>query len=169
MPTLFGADDYYRAGIERMQQARQLFDDGESYALSMYCSGLAVECVLRAFRWLHIRTFDGRHDLRELFKVSRFIQIATETFQDCGYAEEHNVSESLRIHAAMTEVDALWMNNLRFVSESKHKRYLFELGRLHGIKGDGNKRVALSLLIAAHVIVDQGALVWSLRKKSKPR
>ena len=169
MPTQFGADDYFQASIERMQQARSLFEDGESYALSMYCSGLAVECLLRAFRWLHDRSFDGRHDLRELLKASRFIQVSTETLRDSGYAEEDRASASLRLHAAMTELDALWMNSLRFVSESKLKRYLFESGRLHGIKGDGKKWVASSMLDAAYVIVEQGALVWRLKKKSKPR
>jgi hypothetical protein len=47
----FRAEDYYRAGLERMRQARTVYHEGESFALAMYSGGLAVECMLRAFRW----------------------------------------------------------------------------------------------------------------------
>ena len=169
MPTQFGADDYYLAGIERMQQARQLFDDGESYALSMYCSGLAVECVLRAFRWLTDRSFDGRHELNELFKASRFSHISDEAMRACGYSVEHSTQTIMELHAAMAEIVTLWRNSLRFTSEAKLKRFLFELGRTNGVKGDASKLAAKSLLSASRVLVDHGTLIWHLRKNSKPR
>jgi hypothetical protein len=56
----FKAEDYYRAGVERIQQARRIYSDGQNYALAMYCSGLAVECLLRAFRWTKDPSFEGR-------------------------------------------------------------------------------------------------------------
>jgi hypothetical protein len=46
----FNAEHYFHASIERMRQARYLYRAGDAYALSMYASGLAVECILRAFR-----------------------------------------------------------------------------------------------------------------------
>jgi HEPN domain-containing protein len=46
----FNAQEYYQVGLERMVQARRLYGDEGNYALAMYCSGLAVECLLRAFR-----------------------------------------------------------------------------------------------------------------------
>jgi len=45
------AEHYFNASIERIHQARRLYRAGDSYAFSMYASGLAVECILRAFRW----------------------------------------------------------------------------------------------------------------------
>jgi hypothetical protein len=62
----FTGKEYYRAAMERMRQAHRLFKASDSYALAMYCGGLAVECILRAFRWDKDRSFEGRHDLQEL-------------------------------------------------------------------------------------------------------
>ena len=36
----FRADEYFRAGTERMRQARAIHHAGQSYALAMYCGGL---------------------------------------------------------------------------------------------------------------------------------
>ena len=47
----FTAEQYYRAGVERMKQARRIYHDGTAYSLAIYCGGLAVESLLRAFRW----------------------------------------------------------------------------------------------------------------------
>ena len=47
----FRAEQYYRVSLERMRQARKIYDDASGYALAMYCGGLAVESLLRAFRW----------------------------------------------------------------------------------------------------------------------
>jgi hypothetical protein len=47
----FRDEEYYQAAIERMRQAREIHSSKESYALAMYCSGLAVECMFRAFPW----------------------------------------------------------------------------------------------------------------------
>jgi hypothetical protein len=43
--------EHYQAAAERMRQAREIHVSGRSYALAMYCSGLAAEFILRAFRW----------------------------------------------------------------------------------------------------------------------
>ncbi len=40
----------------------------------MYCGGLAVECILRAFRWRKDPSFEGRHDLEELFEASGLLR-----------------------------------------------------------------------------------------------
>lgn len=66
----FDDQAYYRASVERMRQARSIHVSGESYSLAMYCGGLAVECMLRAFRWSKDRSFEGRHDLEDLLKAS---------------------------------------------------------------------------------------------------
>ena len=45
----FSADQYYQAGVQRMEQAWEIYHCGNAYALAMYCGGLAVECLLRGF------------------------------------------------------------------------------------------------------------------------
>jgi HEPN domain-containing protein len=74
----FTAEQYYRVSLERMNQARRLYRDGTAYALMMYCGGLAVESLLRAFRWAADPTFEGRHDLSDLLKSSRLLRIDDE-------------------------------------------------------------------------------------------
>ena len=71
----FRDTDYYRASLERMRQAQTLSKKGDAYALSMYCSGLAVECLLRAFRWKEDQSFEGRHDLNDLLKASGILRV----------------------------------------------------------------------------------------------
>src|SRR2546423_5493409 len=71
----FRAEQYYRASLERMEQSRRLYQDGRAFALAMYCAGLAVESLLRAFRWTEDASFEGRHDLSELLKASRLLTI----------------------------------------------------------------------------------------------
>ncbi len=74
----FTAEQYYRVSLERMKQAHRLYQDGTAYSLTMYCGGLAVESLLRAFRWTTDTSFEGRHDLSELLKASRFFRIDDE-------------------------------------------------------------------------------------------
>jgi len=71
----FNEDEYYRASVERMRQARAIHDSDTSYAFSTYARGLAAERMLRAFRWKKDRSFEGRHDLEDLLKSSELLTI----------------------------------------------------------------------------------------------
>ena len=55
-----------------------MYQQKESFALSMYTAGLAVECLLRAFRWKKDKSFEGRHDLEDLLKASGLLRIGEE-------------------------------------------------------------------------------------------
>ena len=48
-PYAVYADQYYQAGVQRMEQAWEIYHCGNAYALAMYCGGLAVECLLSRF------------------------------------------------------------------------------------------------------------------------
>ena len=112
----FRAEDYFRAATERMQQARGIYEAGKSYALAMYCAGLAVECLLRAFRWNKDPSFEGRHDLEDLLRASALL-ITNETWmRRQGASEEEVFSYTVALRAALTHVTTLWHNNLRFAS-----------------------------------------------------
>ena len=115
----FRSEDYFRAAIERWKEARILHDAGDHYALSMYCSGLAVECMPRAFRWNKQESFDGRHDLKELLKASDLLRTNDHRVNRNDSRDVvPDYSQDLR--AAINEVAALWHNNLRFASEDRH-------------------------------------------------
>lgn len=56
-----------------MGQAQLLYRDSSSYALCIYIAGLAVECMLRAFKGKSGLTFDEKHNLKKLFAESGFL------------------------------------------------------------------------------------------------
>jgi len=160
----FRAEDYFRAAGERISEAREVYAHGR-YALAMYCSGLAVECLLRAFRWLHDRSFHGRHDLRELLRASRLLSINEAAMLADGDTQEQIIAAERRLSIAMNEVIILWHNNMRFASESRLKSYLNRLGRLRRLKGDGVKKIARDLLTAATDVVNHGEALWMYATK----
>lgn len=54
----FRPEHYFQAAIQRMKQANHLYQEGRSFALSIYVGGVAVECMLRAFKMLRDPSFD---------------------------------------------------------------------------------------------------------------
>ena len=162
----FRAEQYFRVGLERMNQARTLYRDGTAFSLSMYCSGLAVESLLRAFRWTEDASFEGRHDLSDLLKASRLLRIDDEYMRLNEESEERIYFSGVTLREAMNEVIMLWHNNLRFASEASLKAYLNQLGRLRGIKGDPLKKNAMDLLVAAQTVIDRGVILWTSKTKS---
>lgn len=161
----FGAEDYYRASVERMREAREIHKRGESYALAMYTGGLAVECLLRAFRWHQEAAFEGRHDLRELLKASELLRSNEEAMRRKGVRIEDIEETSRSLHAAISEVVILWHNNLRFASEANLRSNLDRIGRIRGIKGDALRKNSDDLLNAAQTLIDRGTTLWILKKK----
>jgi hypothetical protein len=161
----FRAEEYYQASTERMRQARILYDGGEDFALAMYCAGLAVECLLRAFRWTEDATFEGRHDLAELLKASRLLRVDEEHMRRRGLAQEEILEAGQALRAAVNEVVAVWHNNLRFASEDSLKAYLKRIGRLQRVRGNPLKGNARELIVAAQTVINRGVTLWVSRKR----
>ncbi len=162
----FTAEQYYRVSLERMKQARGLYQDGGAYSLTMYCGGLAVESLLRAFRWTADTSFEGRHDLSELLKASRLLRIDDEYMRRKGASDEAIQGSGVALRGAMNEVIILWHNNLRFACEASLKASLNKLGRVKGVKGDPLKKNALDLLNAAQTVMNRGVTLWTSKIKS---
>jgi len=101
-----------------MDQARKLYQDGTACALAMYCGGLAVECLLRAFRWKVDASFEGRHDLSELLRASRLLRFDDDCVRRKGASEKSIHESAVNLRGAINEVVVLWHNNLRFTSEA---------------------------------------------------
>ena len=156
----FRAEQYYRASLERMKQATRLYRDGTAFALTIYCGGLAVESLLRAFRWTHNPTFEGRHDLSDLLKASRLFTFDDDYMHRRGKSDLQ-IGESRRsLKGAMNEVIALWHNDQRFASEASIVAYLKKIDRFQGVKGDPLKKNALELIDAAQTVVARGTVLW---------
>lgn len=157
----FRAHEYYAAGLDRIGQAKTIHLEGGSYALSMYCSGLAVECLLRAFRWKDDTSFEGRHDLNDLLKASGILQINDDLMRKKKRPEEEISQYGKQLRAAMNEVIVLWHNSLRFASEGTLEAFLRRSGRLQGIRGDALKKNSSDLLEAAQTIINRGVALWT--------
>ena len=162
---LFRAEEYYKASTERMRQARALYRVGRSYALATYSAGLAVECLLRAFRWVKDKSFHGRHDLEDLLKSSDLLYIDEAYSRGQGVSDDEIRQLARELRLAMSEVIALWHNNLRFACEDSLRAFLRRIERLQGIKGDALKKNAADLLNAAQRVIDRGVRLWTSRKK----
>ncbi len=161
----FRADQYYQVSLERMEQSRKIYRGGNSFALAMYCGGLAVECLLRAFRWTEDSSFEGRHDLSELLKASRILTVDEEYMRRRRASEQEIRTSGSIIRRAVDDIVLLWHNNLRFASEASVKTLLSGLGRLRKVKGDPLKKNALELLNAAETVVDRGVVLWKSKTK----
>lgn len=161
----FNAEQYYHVSLERMKQATRLYQDGTAYALAMYCGGLAVESLLRAFRWTHDSSFEGRHNLTDLLKESRLLSFDEEFMRRRGRTQQEIDVSGLKLRSAVNEVVALWHNNLRFASEASLKLSLQKSGKLGRIKGDAIKKNTSNLLVSAQAVVDRGAAIWISQKK----
>jgi hypothetical protein len=162
----FRAEEYYQASLERMRQAAKIYQDGKAYALAMYCGGLAVECLLRAFRWTEDTTFEGRHDLADLLKASRLLKINEDAMRRRRVSEDAVREAGSELRKAVNEVTILWHNNLRFASESSLKAFLKRLGRLHRVKGDPLKKNAQDLINAAQAVINRGVALWMSKRRS---
>jgi len=159
------AREYYEASVERMRQAWQLHQAGSSYALAMYCAGLAVECMLRAYRWKKDQTIDSRHDLKELLKTSDLIRLNEDNMKARGHSEERVRNQIVSFQTNINDVVVLWNNLHRFRSESGVKAFLLRVHRVQGVRGDPLKKNSLDLLKAAQAIHDRGVVLWTSKTK----
>lgn len=157
----FRAHEYYQASLQRMKQALAIYRQGESFALAIYCGGLAVECLLRAFRWTEDANFDGRHDLSELLRTSGLLRIDEDYMRRKGESDATIRESGIQLHSAMNEVMILWHNNLRYASEASLRAFLNRMDKLSGIKGDPLKKNAADLLNAAQTVIDRGVTLWT--------
>jgi HEPN domain-containing protein len=161
-------DHYFGASLERLRQAWTLYQEGNSYALAMYVAGVAVECMLRAFKMRKETTFDEKHDLERLFRASGMLKIDPELLKAKGLSEEQAQAHFRGLQAAMVDVCRLWANDYRYASEARMRVHLKQRKLDRGVKGDCLKAKALSLLNASQQVISKGVYQWNLLKRSKP-
>jgi hypothetical protein len=176
MGCVIDAKDYAEAARERVAQGRFVFDvpqedaerelDDKRYALVVYLSGLAVECVFRAYRLKTDMKFDGRHNLESLFAVSgldEYLREALETEK----ADDEQIAERVReLRAAVKDVASLWRNAYRYASDRVLLKDLVERGLVDRKMNKGSKAEVLrartrEVLDAAETIVRAGEDAWT--------
>ena len=146
-------ETYREAAMEHIASASDLWHAG-SYVLANYVSGLAVECMLRAYATrLHPQQWDkSDHSLVSWYKEARFDLIVPD-------------SKRQIIGTSIGEVRTNWENRQRYSSSSllraefKHKK----LDR--GISGDFVKEITKNTLDAASEIAFLGDAQWKNSQK----
>jgi hypothetical protein len=92
-------DDYRTASLERVADARTLYE-ARHFSSALYLAGVAVACILRAYRTREDPAFGSRHDLAELLRAS-------------GLASFIPRQRREELSVALTEVWARWKNGYR--------------------------------------------------------
>lgn len=158
----FTAEHYFRASLERIRQAHALYRQAESYSLTMYTAGVAVECMLRAFKLLRDPSFDEKHDLPRLFKASGMLNVDQIKLRANGLSNGEAENYARELQVSLNEVCLLWSNDFRYASEHRLRAHLkrhLELPKR--ANGDLLKGSALQPLRAAQKFVDKGFLLWT--------
>ena len=143
--------DYLVAASERLASARATYHLAQ-YVEALYLSGLAVECLLRAFVADRGGELDARHDLTEWYRAAN-LRVLMEDRQ------------SQRASLALGEVWRRWKNTYRFASLHRLDGELRRRGLHRGIRGNALKENARVTLENAFVIVNEGTRQWQRRAK----
>ena len=150
----FTAEAYRQAALEHVATGRELYDaDPPRYVLAHYVAGLAVECMLRAYRYRIDAEFDERHDIRTLYKAARFDEIVPPALQE-------------QIGTARSIIESQWQNNHRFCSEEYLRSFFKRLALDRGIRGDFLKERTRQIVDASFEIVSLGNKQWTKSPKS---
>jgi len=142
----FNPEHYLEASLERLEDARILYNE-KRYAASIYFSGVAVECLLRAYRMRKDPSFDSRHNLGDLVQASSVTEFLIP-------------QDRRTFGVAFGELWRRWKNDYRYASEYRLKS---ELRRLHlhvGVKGDFVKYNSMVAFNTAQDIVTLGVNRW---------
>ena len=158
----FSPEHYFQTSTQRMRQAQHLYREGASFALAIYVGGVAVECLLRAFKARHDPTFDERHNLLRLFAASGMLRVDRDRLRAINWTDAQIEAHLRALQAAVNNVYRLWSNNYRFVSEDRLRSHLKEITGYRKIKGDYLKEQTRRFLVSAQTFIDKGVVLWRL-------
>jgi len=105
--------EYRRASHEKFHAAVDAHQNGH-YAVSHYLAGVAIECMLRAYRWAIDPSWHERHDLRELMRASGVLQRLSPVKQGV-------------VRDCLNEVALRWSVSHRYVPQDRLKAYLVRI------------------------------------------
>ena len=143
-----------------MRQAHYAYKEGSSYALAIYVGGVAVECLLRAYKGRRDPTFDERHDLLRLFAASGMLRLDRNKLRAINWTERQIDEHLQTLRVAVNEIYRLWKNSYRFASEERLRAHLKKSARYQKIKGDYLKEQTRQFLGSAQKFIDKGVTQW---------
>jgi hypothetical protein len=144
----FTPEVYLTAAQEWLGTVESLYYRG-FYTLALYVAGVAVESMFRAYRCRIDPVFDSRHNLYELAKAARFIEIVPATRLD-------------EYDSALSKVATRWTNNHRYRSDAAMRAFFRRAQLSRGIKGDFLKENCRRAIDGAFVLIRIGAEKWTL-------
>jgi len=74
----FTENDYFSAALHRFEDLTHLRTNNKSVIFSLYCAGVAIECMLRAYIIKYTREFDSKHNLLKLYEKSLLASYSEE-------------------------------------------------------------------------------------------
>jgi hypothetical protein len=122
--------------------------------------GVAVECLLRAFKGRRDPRFDERHDLLRLFAASGMLHTDSDKLRAKGWTDDQIDSHRRTLQVAVNEIVRVWANNYRFASEERLRAYLKQVTGYQKIKGDYLKEISRRFLSSAQEFMNKGVLLW---------
>ncbi len=146
------AETYREAAGEQLKLAIQLHTELGEYGAAHYWAGVAVECMLRAYRLREDPQFDSRHDLVALVKQARLYDFVRP-------------ERAAELAGNLTEVALRWSNDHRYRPSRLIERWLDDRGLLPRLRGDRMKYSSSRIVEAAVVVITMGEQRW-LSKKS---
>lgn len=119
----------------------------ERYPFAIYAAGIAVECMLRAFRHPD-REHAAHHDV-----VGHLASCDHDRLGDRAWA---------KLRGPVQTVHLLWLNNFRYSDEARLRKHLTDLAYYQRVKkgSDTLKVACIELLDAALAIVTIGDERW---------
>ena len=144
------AEGYYKAALEHLDHARWLHEQNQFY-LSHFFSGLAVECMLRAYLRRISDEFDPRHDLYLLAKKSKFFDVIPYDLQ-------------IEYGGYISLLNLRWHSNHRYFSERDILTYWSNQRAEFNTKGNRVENISRVALNMALDIVNLGARKWQMIK-----
>jgi hypothetical protein len=129
-------------------------------SLAIYVGGVAVECLLRAFKGRRDPTFDEKHDLLRLFAASGILRVDRDKLRAKQWTDEQIDWHLRTLQVAVNEIFRLWSNNYRFASEERLRSHLKQITGFRKIKGDYLKGQARQFLSSAQKFIDKGVVQW---------
>jgi hypothetical protein len=140
----FGPADYREAANERLQEAN-LALQVRSLVGAHLNSGLAVECMLRAFFTRIHPEFEHRHDL---------VLLSGPFLRHMSNARREEVRN------AIAEISVLWLNNHRYCSSRKLRSHFNRIGR-YGKETDMLYANGSRMIELATTVVQYGEARWN--------
>ena len=142
-----GAAEYRKASEEHLSGAIHCHLNGD-YLTCHYLCGLAVECILLAYRWKIDSSWNGRHALPKLYKEARFDGLVRD-------------KESSDMAVKFLAITSRRSNTHRYTSPAKLEKFLNERGATRNLKRNKLKANASEMLSAADFIVKIGINKWN--------